>query len=109
MDVKDLMALRDKAGAVSGKGVKIEIDGSKFAWLYVSGECLGAYSLAELEARLAELATPPKPATVAIEVPTDWAIWRASDPRNFPIPSQRVTDVVSAACRKAVEQWLPVK
>lgn len=57
--------------------------------------------LPEVIAKLREWATPPKPATLTIEVPFTWAEARAGG------PSMQLGDIdkVSDACRKAVKPW----
>lgn len=104
MTVDELEALIAKAESQVGK-VLIRRDEYKRTWSLIktglSDEDLYECTLREAAAKLREWATPPKPATLTIEVPFSWAENRANGGGGLP----QYKEQVDSACREALKPW----
>jgi len=105
MTVDEIEAVIESVSRATDKRVVIgrNDNGTWFAWLPEDPmfRRIDYKPLPEVIAKLREWATPPKPATLTIEVPFSWVENRANGGGGLP----QYKEQVDAACREAFSPW----
>lgn len=105
MTVDEIEAVIESVSRATDKRVVIgrNDNGTWFAWLPEDPmfRRVDYKPLPEVIAKLREWATPPKPATLTIEVPFSWA-WSRALNEYF---KEGTSSAVDAACVEAIKPW----